>query len=70
MRARYVVWGDSPDNNPWYDLAEAEPRSRARLIDDRPFTIDQATVIVNDDGTLTYDSGYVEVQPYNPEELT
>lgn len=66
MLAKYVMWLDAePDpmwGNPWRDILESIPHQKARLIDQRPYTQAQATVVVEDDGSIIYDPEWVEVE--------
>lgn len=63
--ARYEVWAD-PDagdkGNPWWDMPEAIPYSRARMRSDATET--HSVIIVNNDGSLTYDQAQVEIEVY------
>lgn len=61
-RARYRVYPsiDGPEfENPWVDMPEAEPRTRARLKADAG--VPEAFVVVNDAGGVDYDEVHVEI---------
>ena len=63
-RARYKL--EPRVNNPdkgyvWYDIPEAEPHCRARLLADQT---DPCHVVVQADGRLDYDPHLVEVDVY------
>jgi len=56
MLAEYTVTADY-----WTDMPEAQPRSRARVKNKRP----DAQIIVNDDGSLSYDpDANIEIDTY------
>lgn len=66
MRARYRVYlsPDGPDfDNPWVDMPEAEPRTRAKLKEDAE--VSEAFVVVNDVGGVDFDEAVVEIDTSN-----
>lgn len=69
MNTTYQVnrpdWRNPEKGNPWYDIAEARPRGKARLRDDAE--PDEAFITVDEDGKLDFDRQMVEFEAYEEE---
>lgn len=70
MRAQYFARkADEPNpfGNPWVEALEYEPDgARFRILDSAP--TDQERILIEDDGTATYDETRVEIDVYEKTE--
>lgn len=65
-------WGSDPGMQPWFDMPESDPHTRARL---RTANADPVLLTIEDDGSITgnydlvdFDTTFEEVPPSTPDQ--